>query len=97
MYIAPDDQTSRTETRFDSGQHNQNNNIKIDGPCHKYRDFILLRINKTILKMISNIYFNSKNLAKYESGSWRKLKIIYQTGPCIGPKTLFYLSYIRKK
>ena len=34
--------------------------MKINGPCHEPRDFILLRINKSILKMISSIYFNNK-------------------------------------
>lgn len=48
------------ETRFNIGLHDQNYNVKINGPYNQPRIFILLNINKTLLKIISSIYFNSK-------------------------------------
>ena len=58
FYIAHSNHTSIFNTRFDIGSPNDQNN-NINGPYNQLRNFILFKINKTILKMISNICFNS--------------------------------------
>ena len=55
------------ETRFDIGSHEKIKIItKINGSCNRHKNFILLTLNDTVLKMISNIYFNS-NFFKFWS------------------------------
>ena len=62
FHIASADKTSIFETQFDIGPYDQIYYIKINGPDDRPTIFILLQINKAILKIIPSIYFNRKLL-----------------------------------